>query len=147
MSTQVLSDKNIVETPSQIVARRRSYADLDLRFRVNPNTRDIRPVKDISAIKNSVRNLLLTNKLERPFQPDLGSNLTKLLFEPADPVTVGLIKEDIAITLANNEPRVRVTDIQVEDYSDRNAYFISVTFRVINLNADAEVELYLERVK
>lgn len=147
MSTQVLSDKNIVETPSQIVARRRSYADLDLRFRVNPNTRDIRPVKDISAIKNSVRNLLLTNKLERPFQPDLGSNLVKLLFEPADPVTVGLIKEDIAITLANNEPRISVTDIQVEDYSDRNAYFISVTFRVINLNADAEVELYLERVK
>lgn len=147
MSTQVLSDKNIVETPSQIVARRRSYADLDLRFRVNPNTRDIRPVKDIAAIKNSVRNLLLTNKLERPFQPDLGSNLIKLLFEPADPVTVGLIKEDIAITLANNEPRISVTDIQVEDYSDRNAYFISVTFRVINLNEDAEIELYLERVK
>lgn len=147
MSTETLSDKNVIGSTAQVVSRQRPYADLDLKFRVNENTRDVRPVKDLGAIKNSIRNLMLTNKLERPFQPEIGSNLTKLLFEPADPITISLIKEDIINTIDNYEPRVSLTNVSVEDYSDRNAYFVSVEFRVINLNTDAQIELYLERVK
>lgn len=147
MSTEILSDKQIIESQAQVVSRQRPYADLDLKFRVNPSSRDIRPVKDLGAIKNSVRNLILTNKLERPFQPEIGSNLTKLLFEPADPITISLIKEDIINTIENYEPRVSLKLVEVEDYSDRNAYFVSVDFRVVSLNTEAQIEFYLERVK
>lgn len=147
MSTEILSDKQIIQSQAQVVSRQRPYADLDLKFRVNPSSRDIRPVKDLGAIKNSVRNLILTNKLERPFQPEIGSNLTKLLFEPSDPVTISLIKEDIINTIENHEPRVSLRLVEVEDYSDRNAYFVSVDFRVVSLNTEAQIEFYLERVK
>lgn len=147
MSTQVLSDKQIIESQASVVSRQRPYADLDLKFRVNPSSRDVRPVKDLSAIKNSVRNLILTNRLERPFQPEIGCNLTKLLFEPADPITISLIKEDIINTIENYEPRVSLSNIQIEDYADRNAYFVSIEFRVVSLDSEAQIEFYLERVK
>lgn len=146
-STEILSDKSVIESTSAVVARRRNYADLDLRFRIHPERNDVRPVLDIDAVKNSVRNLILTNRLERPFQPEVGSNLTAYLFELADPITTGGIRNEIRRTIENNEPRVVVNNIDIRDLSDRNAYFVSIEFTVVNLNTDANIELYLERVK
>jgi len=91
--SSALSDYN--KTKSSRLSRRNSYSDLDLNFRLHPNTSDIKPLTDLDAVKNSVTNLLLTNFGDRPFQPQVGSNITALLFEPADEFTAQSLKIEI----------------------------------------------------
>ena len=81
MSTEILSDANPsrVGVTAKVMARVRPYTDLDLRFKPHPNFGDVVPLKDIAAIKNSIRTILLTNKGERPFQPNFGCNITGYL--------------------------------------------------------------------
>ena len=83
-SNQNLSDKR---NEASIVSRKKGYRDLDLSLKRHPLTGKINTLKDDAAVKNAVKNLVLTNFFERPFQPSLGANLRGLLFEPADGVT------------------------------------------------------------
>ena len=71
------------------------YSDLDLTFNRLPVTNDVALRYDDQAVIASVRNLLLTNFYERPFQPNLGSNIDKLLFEPVNNLTAGLLSDEI----------------------------------------------------
>ena len=89
----------------------RGFVDLDLNFNVHPTTKDINKFKNENAIINSVKNLVLTNHYERPFQPDLGSNLKRLLFEPVDNATAALLEREITETIENFEPRVQLRDV------------------------------------
>jgi len=114
----------------ETVARERRYVDIDFGFRANPNTGDIALKRDEQAIKQSVVNILLTNKGERPFDPDFGSNITNQLFENFDPIVKQLIDEDIRGALRNYEPRVRVLNVDVNAQPDRNSIDISVEFQI-----------------
>ena len=67
-----------------IRARQSLYSDFDLTFIANPNNKDITIKKDIAAIKQSVKNLILTHKGERPFQPYLGSTVNAIVDMDAD---------------------------------------------------------------
>ena len=72
---------------SKVVSKKKGHRDLDLSLKQHPIRKDINVLKDDNAIKNAVKNLLITNAFERPFQPQLGANLRGLLFEPADAIT------------------------------------------------------------
>ena len=76
-------DQNILARKSAIVSKRKPYSDLDITLELN-SRKDISPLEDIDAVKQSVRNLILTTFGERPFRPKLGSAVKGLLFEPAD---------------------------------------------------------------
>jgi hypothetical protein len=104
-------------------------------------------LKDDAAIKNAVRNLLISNFYERPFQPTLGANLRGLLFEPADAITRIALKEGIRNVLVNHEPRIRVQNVQVVDVSERNAYRINVMFHIKEFDTSEEVEVLLQRIR
>tara|TARA_B110000503_G_scaffold37162_1_gene60777 strand:- start:3183 stop:3626 length:444 start_codon:yes stop_codon:yes gene_type:complete len=147
MSTLNLSDKSDISKDSQIVSRVQQYSDLDLRFKIHPGYGDIVPVKDITAIKNSVRTILLTSYGEKPFQPDFGSNITQFLFEPSNPITISLMREEIKRSIKDHEPRVVVRNVSVTDESDSNAISISVTVLVINSQQIVDISLYLERTR
>jgi phage baseplate assembly protein W len=97
------------------------YSDLDLTFNRTPVKNDVALSYDDQAIIRSVRNLLLTNFYERPFQPNLGSNINKLLFEPVNSLTSGNLKEDIRNVITNYEPRVGIDEIVVTPNEDENA--------------------------
>lgn len=141
-----LSDYN--KKRSSNVLRRNLYADLPINFKgVHPNLKDIIALKDIDAVKQSVKNLIVTNHGERPFQPEIGSNITRLLFEPADVFTASAIKTEILAVLQRFEPRVTNITVQVFDNSDRNAYNITIGFRVIFAESDQEVNFYLQRLR
>ena len=105
-----------------------TYADLDFNFVIHPTSKDLVVVKDISAVKNSVRNLVLTSFGERPFQPMLGSRLRSLLFENADAITAITIKQEIERCIKEYEKRINAVRVSVTDLSDQNAYSINVTF-------------------
>jgi phage baseplate assembly protein W len=147
MSTEILSDLNVTDRKSAVVSKRKQYADLDLTLTLHPIFHDIVPLTDIDAVKAAVKNLILTNFDERPFQPTLGSNLRALLFEPADVFTIISIKTGIRDVLQRFEPRIDQVRIQVIDNSDENRYDITLGFRVITINQPVDVSLYLVRIR
>tara|TARA_R110002153_G_scaffold39149_2_gene112931 strand:+ start:236 stop:670 length:435 start_codon:yes stop_codon:yes gene_type:complete len=132
---------------SSNVAATALYSDLDLSLNLHPVKMDIFPVTDVRAVRNAVKNLVLTNFGERPFQPKLGSNVTALLFENADQFTAIMMKKEIYRLLEDHEPRINATRVEILDDSDSNAYRVSIEFNVIKINAQAEVEFALQRLR
>lgn len=141
------SDRTGSSIPVSTVARKKSWADLNLKLTLHPIRKDIIPLRDDEAIKNSVKNLVLTNFFERPFQPQVGANLRGLLFEPADGITKYELSDGIKQVLIDYEPRIRVSRVGIEDQSDRNAYRITVHFQIIEMDLNTEVEIVLQRLR
>lgn len=142
------SDSNVLETQSQVVSRRRRYSDLDLSLYLSSATKkDIVPLVDLDAVKNSVRNILLANQYDRPFQPYLAAGLRNFLFEPADQFTKSAIKQNIVHALTKYEPRINDinVDIQYEETEDR--YNITVNFNVISVSKRTDLRLFLIRIR
>ena len=139
-----LSDKNLARN----VAQRTHYTDFPMFFKdVHPGTLDISSIKDLIAVKHAVKNLVLTNYDERPFHPEIGSNVTALLFEPADNFTSMAIKEEILRVLQEFEPRTTNHTVEITDNSDRNAYEITIGFNVIFSPQREEINFYLQRLR
>lgn len=130
-----------------IIARKNDYSDLDLDFMAHPTTGDVMKKTGLEAIKRSVRNLLLTNFYDRPFQSHIGSNALKLLFDNATPMTATFLNNAIRETLANYEPRIRVDDLEVKFDYDNNGYYVKLFFTVVNRNEPATITLFLERIR
>lgn len=147
MSTQILSDKSLETVKSIVVARSRDYSDLDLRFKPHPSFGDVVPLRDIAAIRNSVRNLILTGYGERPFQPNVGCGIVNQLFENFNPLTVAAMEESILRTIKYHEPRVSVARVQIVDKSDENSVFVSISIRIMNVPELVDVNIYLERIR
>lgn len=147
MASQNLSDKSVIQSRSSIVSKNRPYSDFDLSMFMHPNTMDILPLEDIDAVKQSVKNLVLTDFNERPFNPRLGSNIRGYLFEPADVFTLVSLRNAIKRVVTQYEPRVDSVTVQVVDNSDENRYDVTVGFRVISLNIDVDVNLNLVRLR
>ena len=132
---------------SKIVSRKKGYSDLDLSLKLHPIRKDLNVLKDDNAIKNAVKNLLISNAFERPFQPELGANLRGLLFEPADAITKIAIKQNILDVINNHEPRVKTLSIGINDLSDQNAYRITVRFLIKEYDTQDSVEILLRRLR
>jgi len=129
------------------IKNERSFVDLDLNFNIHPTTKDINKFKNENAVINAVKNLVLTNHYDRPFQPEIGSNLKRLLFEQVDNVTAALIERDIETTITNFEPRVDLKDVVASGSPDENGYRVQITFFLINNPDPITVDFFLERVR
>jgi phage baseplate assembly protein W len=144
MSTLLQSDKS---GKTSNVARQRQYRDLDLSLALHPIRKDIIPLKDDRAIRNAVKNLLLTNFYERPFNHGIGANLRALLFEPADAITRMAIEDNVRRTIQDHEPRVKILDVRVNNLEDQNAYNLLVRFLIKEYDTKEEVEILLRRIR
>lgn len=125
----------------------RTFSDFDLDFTAHPVTKDISKKLNENAIAQSIRNLLLTAHYERPFKPDLGSNLKKFLFEPIDNVTTSLIQDAIFMTLKNYEPRIEIQEVVATPNYEENRYDVSMTFFLRNTTEPLTITFFLERVR
>jgi phage baseplate assembly protein W len=125
----------------------RSFKDLDLNFTIHPIRKDINTHKNEYAIINSVKNLVLTNHYERPFQPEIGSNIRRLLFENVDTVTAAQIEREITETVENFEPRVQVSKVTAAADPDNNGYKVTLEFFVINNANPITINFFLERIR
>jgi phage baseplate assembly protein W len=112
------------------------FGSTDIALRVNED-----------AVTNSIRNLLLLNRGERFFAPELGSNIRALLFENITPVTTSSLKSYVIETIENFEPRARLLDVIVDASPDENAYSISVYFYTINKTEPTTLEVILNRIR
>ena len=149
MAGLLTGDKSISGNLEQarIVSKKKPWRDLDLSLKIQPLRNDIIPLKDDAAIKNAVKNLLVSNFFERPFQPTLGANLRGLLFEPADAITKLDLQQGVRRVLNTHEPRIKVLNIKVFDESDNNSYRITVKFLIKEYDTAESVEIVLRRLR
>ena len=125
----------------------RIYKDLNLDFEKNTVTKDIQKITDVEAVKRSVRNLINTNHYEKPFHPEIGSNLRAMLFENLTPQMNHLISKQIELLIRNYEPRVRLVQVNAQPSYDRNGYLATISFYVLNHPEPVVVENFLERLR
>tara|TARA_Y100000758_G_scaffold244717_1_gene180728 strand:- start:1077 stop:1490 length:414 start_codon:yes stop_codon:yes gene_type:complete len=125
----------------------RSWTDLDLDFLAHPVTKDIVVKKDVEAVKRSVRNLIMTNKFERLFQPKIGSGIRGILFDLVGPTTAVVLQDEIRTVINNYEPRAELVDVRVIGDIDKNGYYVTVKFTPLNFPEPVTIEFFLERVR
>src|SRR5210317_1328673 len=125
----------------------RSFSDLDLDFGRNTVTNDVNKLTNVEAIKRSVRNLINTSHFERPFHPEIGSNVRALLFEPMTPLTALNLQRKVSEVLNNFEPRIKLVQILARPDEDRNSYHLTIMFYVVGVSDPVTVETFLERLR
>ncbi len=123
----------------------RGFKDLSASFQTNPLSNDLIALKNESAIARSVRNLVLTGQGERPFQPVLGTGVSRLLFENMDKLTASSIRSELRTTIENYEPRVEINEIIVEPDFERNAFDVTLQYFIIGMDVpEQELTFALE---
>ena len=125
----------------------RTFTDIDLNFTAHPVTGDVTRKYDEASIKQSVKNLILTQNYERPFHSEIGSQVRSVLFEPVSPMTTMILQRSIEDVINNFEPRVTLTSVNVSPNIDNNAYNISIYFKIINTETPTTVDLTLKRTR
>lgn len=125
----------------------RQFTDFNLLFSKHPISADVTVKNDEEAIKQSLRNLILTRNYERPFHPEIGCQINSLLFESFGPITRNVMKQTIYDTISKFEPRVTVLSIKVSETPDNNELSVSLEFRIKNTNRAITLETILTRVR
>lgn len=125
----------------------RTFKDIDLNFIANPVTGDISKKFDENAIKQSIKNLILTNHYERLFHPEIGSSINSLLFEPFSPILQSTLERAITYTITNFEPRVRLISVEVNLKPDNHTADVQIVFKIVNTEKPIAVSFTLERTR
>lgn len=123
------------------------YSDFLINFDKNPVTGNLARAVNEEAVKSALKNLLLTNRGERFYNSNMGSQIKASLFEPADSVTADIIKTSIEQTIKYQEPRVDLLDVQIFDDEDNNAYRINIFFNLINIPDVIQLDLIVKRAR
>lgn len=146
-TTRVLSreDGNL-GTSTIITSRVQEYSDIDLLFAAKPNG-EIYKKKDAAAVKQAVKNLILTNYYEKPFEPFYGGNIRALLFELADAEIEDDVQEQISRAIASYEPRALVRNILVNWQEERNSLLVTIEFQVVNTEEVVTFTTSLSRLR
>ena len=118
-----------------------------MNFTKNPATKDVARLTDVEAVKRSVRNLILTNRFERPFHPEIGSSIRDLLFETITPLNAILLQDRVEEVIDNFEPRANINQVIVQDEIDRNRYKVTVSFYVVNTPEPVTITEFLQRLR
>ena len=125
----------------------RNFVDLDLNFMIHPIRKDINTYKAEYAVVNSIKNLILTNHYEKPFRPQVGSNIRRLLFEMVDSIIAAQIERAVTETIKNFEPRVDVSKVTAVPDPDNNRYGLKLEFFIINQTSPITINFFLERIR
>jgi phage baseplate assembly protein W len=125
----------------------RSFRDLDLNFTKHPIRKDVNVHTNETAIINAIKNLILTNHYERPFRPQVGSNIRRMLFENIDSIIAARIEREITEVVGNFEPRAQISKVRAIPAPDENSYQITLEFFIINSPNPITINFFLERIR
>jgi len=112
----------------------KAFKDISASFKVNQLTTDIIAIKNETAIARSIRNLVHTQKGEKFFRPNLGSNVTALLFENVDTLTASSIKTEIELLIKNYEPRVSLNFVSIIPNYDSGEFEAIINYNIIGID-------------
>ena len=123
------------------------YADISLNLDTNIKSKDLLMIRDENAIRRSIKNLVLTNKYERFFEPEIGGNVTGLLFENLDTLTCSQIENHIEAAIKIHEPRARLLRVVAIPDLNNNAVTVTIHFTILGGKKPLELTLLLERIR
>ena len=124
---------------------KKSYADLSFDFTANPQTGDVATVKDAVSVKRGIKNVLVTAPFERLFQPEFGSGIKNILFEPMTPLTEQRLSDACRDAIDAWEKRASVIDITVITEEEYNRYRVAIKFSINNSLITEQVDVFLNR--
>ena len=124
---------------------KKSYKDLSFDFTANPQTGDVATVKDAVSVKRGIKNILLTAPFERLFQPEVGSGIKNILFEPMTPLTEQRLSDACRDAIDAWEKRASVIDIAVISEEEYNRYRVAIKFNINNSLETEQVDVFLNR--
>jgi uncharacterized protein len=125
----------------------RSFKDISFSFDRHPKTKDILIKNNEQAIVSAVKHLILTNKGERPFQPSLGTDINRLLFENIDVGIASRLSEEIESLIKSYEPRVELDSVTVTPDYDNNGFSAEINFYIIGIPYLQSVDMFLESTR
>ena len=114
------------------------FKDISASFKSNPLNNDLIGLKNANAIARAIRNLILTEPGEKPFQPDLGSEVYSSLFNTLDQITASNIKQQIENTIVKYEPRVDLDEVVVEANQYKNAFDVQIFYEIVGIVAEPQ---------
>jgi len=123
------------------------FSDFTTAFTAHPTSGDLVRLTNNDAVVRSVKNIVLTQFYERPFRPNLGSNVTHYLFENFDQGIAEDISNAIKEAIEDNEPRAELLNVHVSEVPDDNRLTVTIIFRIKNNTAPTTVQVFLERVR
>lgn len=123
------------------------YKDIANSFGIHPITKKLSVLNNADSVKQSVKNIVLSNFYERPYKPNFGGNIYTQLFENMDEFTRIKLTQNIDRAIKNYEPRANLIEVRVNPVFDQNRIDISVTFSVKNLVEPIQVDISIERVR
>lgn len=123
------------------------YSDFHKDLRISPVSKDIALLKDEDAVKQAIKNLILTDPGERLMQPYIGGGIRQLLFENLTPGTLKLIEDRIITTIETYEPRAELIDVTASSIIDDNKVSIVVRFYIKNVDTPIQLDVILERIR
>jgi phage baseplate assembly protein W len=130
-----------------ITKKAKDYIDIDLSFRANPFTKDIYLKTDEEAVKTALKHLILTKNFERPFHPEIGTQINSLLFENFSPAVKIAMERTIQETIEKFEPRVRLIELKVTEDQSSNGLSVNIVFALRNTNRPLTLTTLLSRVR
>jgi len=142
MALVIKKSKSTPQTATPVI-----YSDFYSNFDLELVKKDLLSYKNEDSVKRSIRNILLTDKGERFFNPTFGSDIRKMLFENFSPSTEQVIADLIKTAIGNHEPRANVIDVNVSGDPDQNSMYINIVFSVINKAEPVTLELILNRIR
>ena len=131
----------------QASTKYQEYSDFLNDLTPHPVVKDVVRYVNEASVNRSIRNLILTNKGERLYQPSVGTNIKTLLFEHISAQTADLISKFVQETIANYEPRAKVLKVDVTAYEEQNAYSVTITYLIINKQDPVQLTVTLNRVR
>jgi phage baseplate assembly protein W len=123
------------------------YSDLYKDLTQNPTNGDLALRRDEESVKESIKNLILTDKGERLMQPLIGGNIRAMLFENITPAVLKIIEEQIFITVEEYEPRAELIDVEVKSTIDDNKVEVTIRFYITNIAQPIQLKVFLERIR
>ena len=114
------------------------FKDISMTFARNPLTSDLIALKNTNAITRSVRNIIFTYPGEKPFDPEFGSQVSRMLFENIDPLNAIKIKREIRYSIDRYEPRVLLTNVEVTPDYDGNAFDVLIAYNIIGIDVPTQ---------
>lgn len=134
-------------TITPLTKKQTLYSDFRKDLEINPITKDLALRRDEDAVKESIKNLVLTNRGERLFRPNLGGGIQHMLFENNTPATLKLIQESVKDTINTYEPRASLIDVETYSNYNETTVTVNVIFYVRNRQEPVSVSVFLERLR
>ncbi len=123
------------------------YSDFSDSFAAIPATCDLARVLNADAVKQSLRNLVMTNTFERPFQPTVGCNVRASLFELQSSLTYSTLQSTVLLALQQQEPRANILSVVVSGGPDDNSRAVTITFTLINDSVPLTCTVLLRKIR